>query len=268
MTMPPMLYGTAWKQDQTARLVMQALQAGFQGIDTACQPKHYNEAQVGEGIVSSGVARENIFIQTKFTPIAGQDPKRVPYDPSLPLDAQVAMSFKVSQNNLHVKTIDSYLLHSSMMPMQALMQIWRAMEKISDEGGAKQIGLSNCYDIQVLKRLYDEARVKPSVVQNRFYDESGYDVEIRKFCKENTIAYQSFWSLTANPHVLNSSQLNRAAQKYAKSNEQIFYRFLIQIGITPLNGTTSLQHMNEDVDIFDFSLDSSEVDEISLLLRV
>ena len=71
---PYLLYGTAWKKDDTASLVSQALHAGFRFIDTACQPKHYNEAGVGLGIKtaidSMGLSREDIFVQTKFTSLS------------------------------------------------------------------------------------------------------------------------------------------------------------------------------------------------------
>jgi diketogulonate reductase-like aldo/keto reductase len=76
------------------------------------------------------------------------------------------------------------------------------MEEIHDRGGARSLGISNTYDIRVLRQLFSEARVKPTVLQNRFYADSGYDEEIRQFCAENGIAYQSFWTLTANPHIL------------------------------------------------------------------
>jgi diketogulonate reductase-like aldo/keto reductase len=255
-----MIYGTAWKESRTAELVSRALRQGFRAIDTACQPKHYNEAQVGEGIIDSGIARDALFIQTKFSPIEAQDPNTIPYEPTLPLDKQVAMSCEVSLNNLHVSVIDSYLLHSTMMPMKPLMQIWRAMEALVDEGKVGQIGVSNCYDIKLLQRLYEEARIKPTVVQNRFYNQSGYDVEIRAFCKTMTMQYQSFWSLTANAPIIMHDQTRMLAQKYAKTPVQIYYRFLIQLGITPLNGTTSLEHMQEDLEVFNFELEASEVE--------
>ena len=78
--MPSMIYGTAWKKDQTARLLLEALKAGFKGIDTACQPKHYCEALVGDALNLSGIDRSELYIQTKFTPLAGQDPSAIPYD--------------------------------------------------------------------------------------------------------------------------------------------------------------------------------------------
>lgn len=79
VAMPRMLYGTAWKAERTADLVATALRAGFRGIDTACQPKHYQEKGVGDAIaavaaakdVSPPVTREDLFLQTKYTPIRG-----------------------------------------------------------------------------------------------------------------------------------------------------------------------------------------------------
>ena len=83
VAMPCLLYGTAWKKDKTADLVTRAVKYGFRGIDTACQPKHYNEAGVGEAIqrlTSEGITRKDLYIQTKFTPLNGQDPLNIPYD--------------------------------------------------------------------------------------------------------------------------------------------------------------------------------------------
>lgn len=80
-TIPSIFYGTAWKKERTAQLVQLALKSGFRAIDTACQPKHYQEAGVGEGILRSGIPRDQIFLQTKFTPVDGQDPNKIPYDP-------------------------------------------------------------------------------------------------------------------------------------------------------------------------------------------
>ena len=85
---PRFFYGTAWKEDETARLTALALGQGFRGIDTANQRKHYHEAGVGRGIrdaVESGlVGRDDLFLQTKFTFRRGQD-HRLPYDSKAPM---------------------------------------------------------------------------------------------------------------------------------------------------------------------------------------
>jgi diketogulonate reductase-like aldo/keto reductase len=72
--MPWLIYGTAWKKERTADLVVQAIQAGFRGIDTACQPKHYDEPLVGAALLRLNelqIERESLFVQTKFTPLDG-----------------------------------------------------------------------------------------------------------------------------------------------------------------------------------------------------
>ncbi len=268
--MPRLIYGTAWKKERTAELVVKAVQAGFRAVDTACQPRHYNEAGVGEALMilrGQGIKREELYLQTKFTPLSGQDPDTLPYDKEAPLAEQVAQSFSVSQKNLQSDYVDALVLHTPLFPFSQLLGVWRAMETIRKNGGARQLGISNCYDLAVLKRLYGEAEVKPAIVQNRFYDESGYDKALRRWCDKEGIIYQSFWSLTANPHLLGNEAVFRLARKYRKSEAQIFYAFLNALGIVPLDGTTSQAHMAEDLEIFSFELLPDEVRSIEALLQ-
>jgi len=265
-TMPPILYGTAWKKDQTAKYVLEALEAGFRGIDTACQPKHYNEPLVGNAVERSGIAREQLYIQTKFTPLTGQDPDNIPYDKDALLYQQVEQSFAASQKNLKTDYVDALILHSPLASFDSLMQVWNAMQMIYSSGGAKALGISNCYDLSTLQRLYNEAQIKPSIVQNRFYAQSGYDRELRAWCLEHGITYQSFWSLTANPHILESSTVMALATKYGVSAAQIFFAYLMSQGITPLSGTTSLQHMRDDLEAAQITLGAEEIEKVSALL--
>jgi diketogulonate reductase-like aldo/keto reductase len=267
--MPGIIYGTAWKKDRTADLVVKAIHAGFRGIDTACQPRHYSEPLVGTAIhrlKGHGIEREALFLQTKFTPLSGQDPKQVPYDRNSPVERQVAQSFEASKKNLQTEYVDSLILHSPMAPHALLMKAWNAMEKIQTTGGARQLGISNCYDIEVIRSLYADANVKPAVVQNRFYRESGYDLDLRHWCSSHGVIYQSFWTLTANPHILASNTVRTIAEKYHKTEAQIFFRYLSHCGIVPLTGTSSEKHMKEDLGIFDFELSSEDLKNVSLLL--
>lgn len=267
--MPCIIYGTAWKKDRTADLVVKAIKYGFMGIDTACQPKHYNEAGVGEALdrlASDGIARESLFIQTKFTPLSGQDPHSIPYNKNDPLNQQVLQSFEVSKKNLGVSYVDSLVLHSPMENGERLMTVWEAMEHIYQHRGAKQLGISNCYDLEELKFLYENASVKPAVVQNRFYRQTDFDIGLRKWCQEKKIIYQSFWTLTANPDLLASAALRKIAHGFQKSEAQIFFRFLTQIGIVPLTGTCSDAHMKEDLEIFSFKIPQKEIQEIASLI--
>jgi diketogulonate reductase-like aldo/keto reductase len=265
---PKIIYGTAWKQARTAALVARAVTLGFRGVDTAGQPKHYHEPGVGDGLAScfgEGLSREAVYLQSKFTPVDGQDPGRMPYDPKANLSRQVEESFESSLNNLRTSYLDCLLLHSPLANEADSLEVWRAMEAIVDAGGAKQIGISNCYRLDVLERLHDRARIKPAVVQNRFYAATGYDHAIRAFCRHHSMCYQSFWTLTANPHSLAHETLVGLAQKYRRTPAQLFFRCLTQIDVTPLTGTTSDTHMREDLAIFEFELTADERDEVAAL---
>ncbi|HEY8159300.1 MAG TPA: aldo/keto reductase [Methylobacter sp.] len=267
--MPRIIYGTAWKKERTAALVEQAIGLGFRGIDTAGQPKHYNEPGVGDGMAAClhrGMDRSELYLQSKFTSLSGQDPMQIPYDPNAGLSEQVAQSFQTSLKNLQTTYLDCLVLHSPLASHPHTMEAWQAMEQIFHRGGAKQLGISNCYDPRQFKLLYQEAEVKPAVIQNRFYAETGYDRAIRDFCREHRIIYQSFWTLTANPTVLTHPALQMLSMKYQSSTAQIFFRYLSQIGIIPLTGTTSERHMREDLAIFDFELAADECEAVERLL--
>lgn len=267
--MPTIIYGTAWKKDQTAQLVSEAIRAGFRGIDTACQPKHYQESGVGEGIAAclrDGVARHEIFLQTKFTPVSGQDPANVPYDPRAALSEQVMQSLARSLVNLQTQYIDSLVLHSPLPDFSQTIEAWHALESCCESGRARRLGISNCYDLRTLRRLHEQAHIAPTVVQNRFHADSGYDREIRAFCRDNDIVYQSFWTLTANPHLLASRAVMAAAARTGRTPAQILFRYLSHEGVVPLTGTRSPTHMREDLAIVDFSLLQTERDAIAALL--
>ncbi|MBF0183061.1 MAG: aldo/keto reductase [Magnetococcales bacterium] len=267
--MPAMLYGTAWKKEMTSPLVEQALLQGFRGIDTACQPKHYHEAGVGEGIqaaVQQGIARSTLYLQTKFTSLNGQDPQSVPYDPQAPLATQVQQSIQVSLNNLHTDYLDCLLLHSPMPTVTETLQVWSVMEENVDKGDVLQLGISNCYNPSLLEYIWTSVRIKPAVVQNRFYAATQYDHLIRAFCTQHGLRYQSFWTLTANPDLLSHPLLARLSGAYQKSRAQVLFRYLTQIGVTPLTGTTSLRHMQEDLAVFSFSLSEQECAALTALL--
>ena len=127
------IYGTAWKKADTSRLVTLAIEQGFRAIDTACQPKHYNEVGVGEGIAAAlgaGLNRGDLFIQTKFTPVSGQDPANLPYDRDAALAVQVAQSFEASERHLQTDYVDSLILHSPLAHASQTLEAWRAMEAL------------------------------------------------------------------------------------------------------------------------------------------
>jgi len=258
---PRIIYGTAWKKTDTQRLVQMAIHKGFRGIDTACQPKHYDEAGVGAGVTAclhSGLTRGDLYLQTKFTTLSGQDPRQIPYNPSAALPEQVAQSFAASLRNLQTDYLDCLILHSPLPTAERTLAVWHALESLVDAGGVRQLGVSNCYTLADIEHLWHHSRIKPAVVQNRFHVETGYDREIRAFCSRQQIVYQSFWTLTANPHVLAHATVTALASTHKRTPPQILFRYLTQTGVVPLTGTRSETHMREDLSIFEFELTAEQ----------
>lgn len=267
--LPRLLYGTAWKKADTERLVSLALQEGFRGIDTACQPRHYDESGVGAGVataVSAALSRTDLYLQTKFTPLRGQDPARVPYDPRAPLAEQIAQSFAASLRNLRTDYIDCLVLHSPLATLRETLTAWEAMESLTTSSAVRQLGISNCYDPALLEALYRAVRIKPAVVQNRFYAETSYDREIRAFCRRERIIYQSFWTLTANPQILGDAAVVSIASRLERTPAQVLFRYLIECDVVPLTGTRSVEHMRDDLAVLDFELPPADRQAIGALL--
>lgn len=269
MNKPYLIYGTAWKKERTTELVLQAWRAGFRAFDTACQPKHYREDLVGEALrqlFRQGIQRSELYLQTKFTPLSGQDPQSVPYSVDATLSDQIAQSFQISLRHLHTDYLDALLLHSPLPTPDATIEAWHSLEKVHSNGGTRSIGISNCYDLHVLQNLHKLARVKPTVVQNRFYAKTGYDRELRQWCRENNIVYQSFWTLTANPDVLSHPDMQVLSRTLDKTPAQVLFRYLLQRDVTPLTGTTDENHMRQDLAIDSFTIDAQGMAVIDNLL--
>lgn len=306
VAMPSILYGTAWKKEDTGLFVRDAIMAGFTGIDTACQPRHYQEDLVGQGIVDAlkeineGEAAEgtsepqvrsrgDLFIQTKFTPPSGQDEQSTPYDRDAPIATQVEQSLNRSLHNLQTTYLNAWLLHSPYDRIEDTMEAYHAMENLSvmkplpkmgwlplemevnndpdliPQRRVLQLGVSNVYDVATFKRIYEGARqIKPTVIQNRFTKEQHYSPELRTFCLEKKIQYQTFWTLTGNRKDIFSTTTFREAFNIARRSDdpamkqmtetQFWFGYLISIGITPLAGPKNPQHMREDVDIIEKKL--------------
>jgi len=260
---PRFLYGTAWKEDATARLTGLALAAGFRGIDTANQRKHYHEAGVGAALKASAVPRAELFLQTKFTCRPGQD-DRLPYDPAAPIAEQVAQSFTSSLAHLGVDAIDSYVLHGPSRSDglgRPDWEAWRAMEALHATRRVIFLGVSNVTADQ-LRLLCEGARVKPRFVQNRCHAVRGWDRGVRAVCAAEGITYQGFSLLTANRQVLAHPDVLRIAERHGRSPAQVVFRFALDVGMLPLTGTTDAAHMRADLEVFDFALDADEVRRI------
>jgi diketogulonate reductase-like aldo/keto reductase len=267
---PRFLYGTAWKEDETQRLTELALQAGFRGIDTANQRRHYHESAVGQGIAAAlkrgHVKRDELFLQTKFTFRRGQD-HRLPYDPDAPIGVQVEQSLASSLEHLGTETIDSFVLHgptlrSGLAPGD--WEAWRAMETARDSGRVRLLGVSNV-SLDQLQLLCKQARIRPRFVQNRCYASTGWDRAVREFCHANAIIYQGFSLLTANREVLSRPEMKQIAARHGRNVCQVVFRFAFDVGMIPLTGTSDASHMRDDLAAFDFHLEPGEIQQIERL---
>lgn len=267
---PSILYGTAWKESNTQALTFQALSAGFKGIDTANQRKHYFEEGVGFGIQQflneSGKTRQDLFLQTKFTSAAGQD-YRKPYNEQDTFENQVKQSFVSSLEHLQTDYIDSFILHGPQYThglAEADWEIWEAMTNLFHARQVKWLGVSNI-NLNQLEALYKGVSVKPTFVQNRCFAAMMWDHEIRQFCISNGIIYQGFSLLTANQRYISNPIIQSLAQKYEISIPQLIFSFAQEIGILPLTGTTSLTHMHDDLSLKTIHLTADELCQIEFV---
>jgi len=249
---PDFLYGTAWKEERTAPLTELALRAGFRGIDTANQRKHYFEADVGHALAAAYRARvatrEQLFLQTKFTYQPGQD-HRLPYDPAASYSIQVAQSMASSLEHLGTDYVDSYVLHgpvSSYGWTPADAETWEAMIRERNAGRARFLGVSNVRR-QHLEQMEVTRAEMPSFVQNRCYARFGWDRDVRLFCRERNIVYQGFSLLTANPEVLRDRLVTFLGLELHATPAQIVFAFSLAVGMLPLTGTADSDHMKQDL---------------------
>ncbi len=266
---PSWMYVTACQKEATTQLVQQAVAAGFTAIDTANQLIHYQEALVGEALLTlaeQGITRESLFLQTKFTSVNGQD-HRTPYDVKADLTTQVKQSFDSSLVHLHTDYLDSYVLHGPYLRQglgAADWEVWAAIEGLYESGKTKMIGISNV-SAEQLAQLCAKAKHKPMMVQNRCYAALGWDKEVREICRTHGIVYQGFSLLTANRGVLVEPEVRAIATRLGAGIAQVVFRFAMQIGMLPLTGTTNPQHMKEDLQSDQFALTAEDIQLIETI---
>ena len=214
-------------------------------------------------LAGEGIGRDQLFLQTKFTPLDGQD-DRVPYDPRADLRTQVRQSFQSSLEHLKTDRIDSYLLHGP-YSFPGLgdedWEVWGAIEDLYRSGRVGMIGISNVNYLQ-LTVLIERARVMPMMVQNRCYANRGWDREVREVCRNNGIHYQGFSLLTANVPLLRHPPIATIARNLGVETPQVIFRFAMQAGMIPLTGTSDEQHMEQDLGVARIALSEEEVNFI------
>jgi diketogulonate reductase-like aldo/keto reductase len=267
---PRFLYGTAWKEDRTPALTELALRSGFRGIDTANQRRHYFEAGVGQGLAAAYraglVTRGDLFLQTKFTYQGGQD-HRLPYDPRADLSTQVAQSMASSLEHLGTDHVDSYVLHGPASGhgwSEEDAEVWAAMVKERGAGRTRLLGVSNV-SLRHLAQMVATGVDAPAFVQNRCFARFGWDRAVRAFCRERGIVYQGFSLLTANPEVLGHPMVAGIASRERATRAQVVFRFALAAGMLPLTGTSSAEHMQQDLASPTLTLSPDEVQAIESL---
>src|SRR5262249_48590194 len=132
-------------------------------------------------------------------------------------------------------------------------EAWQAMEDLAQSGKVKRLGVSNC-SLEQVQELYEGVKIKPRFLQNRCYARSQWDRRCREFCRSHDMIYQGCSLLPATPSALASRRVQDLAQKYRKTIPQVVFRFCLSIQMLPLTGTTSAQHLREDLDVEDFEL--------------
>ena len=247
-----------------------ALRAGFRGIDTANQRRHYFEQGVGEGLAAAYragvVTRADIFLQTKFTYQPGQD-HRLPYDPAAPFAVQVAQSMASSLGHLGTDYVDSLVLHGPLSGQgwtEADVEVWEAMKEERDAGRARLLGVSNV-SLRHLQQMADAHHEAPAFVQNRCYARFGWERKVREFCRHRNITYQGFSLLTANAEVLGHPLVTSLAARANATPAQIVFAFARAVGMLPLTGTTNAEHMKQDLASKAVPLSPDDVKQIESL---
>lgn len=199
--------------------------------------------------------RDTLFIQSKFTSPGGQDPRNCPYKLTLPLASMVKMS--VTTSLAHLDTyLDALLLHSPMETHAETLEAYRVLEDYVRLEKIWHLGVSNVA-LPELERLYEECQVKPAIVQNRFWPGNNWDVDVRRFCRDHGMVWQSFWTLSGNPQLLKSGVVQRVAIRVLEDSdkkEEALYLLVLALGrgwekgggVAILDGTTREVAMKSD----------------------
>jgi diketogulonate reductase-like aldo/keto reductase len=205
-------------------------------------------------------------LQTKFTYQRGQD-HRLPYDPQARLSAQVSQSLAGSFEHLGTDYVDSYVLHgpSSGYGWTADdAEVWEAMIRERNAGRTRFLGVSNV-SLQHLEEMAAAHTEAPAFVQNRCFARMGWDREVRLFCQRRNIFYQGFSLLTANVEVLQHPLVQGLAARANATPAQAVFSFARAVGMLPLTGASSAEHMKQDLESREVALSAEAVQTIETM---
>lgn len=188
-------------------------------------------------------------IQTKFSPPAAQG-ENPPYSLDASLPDKVHQSIRSSLDHFTIPGQEPYLdglvLHSPMGTMEDTMTVWNTLETYVPHQ-IRALGISNT-SLPILQAIHARAAVKPAVVQNRFHAETGFEAELRAYCRAENVVFQSFWTLSANPRLVRSASVRSVAEGAGVPPVAAYYALVLGLdGLVVLDGTTSEEHMRDDV---------------------
>lgn len=233
-------------EKEAEKAVSDALEAGYRMIDTAAS--YFNEKAVGDAIKNSGIPRDELFITTKLWV---QD---YGYDNTL-------RAFETSMKKLGLDVLDLYLMHK---PYGDYYGSWKALERLYREGRIRAIGVTSFWN-ERLADLFNMNEIKPAVNQvetNVWFQQwsSG------EFMAEHGIQHEAWGPFAeGNNDVFNTPLLQKIAKKHGKTAGQVMLRWLIQRNIVVIPKSVHKERMEENLNIFDFSLDADDMEQIRTL---
>lgn len=233
-------------KEECERCVLDALKVGYRLFDTA--QSYFNEEEVGNAIVKSGVSREEIFLTSKvWIDHYGYEECR--------------KSVLESLRKLKTDYIDLMLLHQ---PFSDYYGAYRALEDLYDEGKIKAIGISNFYPDRMVD-LASFTRIKPMINQIEIhpYHQQVFSKEWHDKYGVQLEAWAPFGEGRKNMFEL--SELKEIGDKYGKTVAQVILRWHLQRGIVVIPKSTHLERMKENFNVFDFELAQEDMDVISKL---
>ena len=243
----PQLGLGVWQVDPgiTARVVRDAIDVGFRMIDTA--EGYDNEAGVGEGIRTSGVPRDELFITSKLRNGGHQR------------DAALK-SFDATMKALRLEQLDMFLIHWPVPGQDQYVEAWQTLIELQQEGRIKSIGVSN-FNQDHLELIIAETGVAPVVNQIELHPYFT-QADKREFLKSKDIHIESYSPLGSGA-VLKDETIKKIGAAKGKSIAQIIVRWHIQQGNIVIPKTTHADRMQENFDVFDFELSADEMQAIT-----
>ncbi|MDW2884748.1 aldo/keto reductase [Exiguobacterium artemiae] len=251
LVMPQLGYGVFKVPEQEVyEAVREALRVGYRSIDTAMI--YENEAGVGRALKDSGIPREEIFLTTKVWN------KDQGYE-------QTLAAFETSLTKLGVDYVDLYLIHWPMPDEDLYMDTWRALEQLYRDGKTKAIGVSN-FHIPHLTRVLEEGTVVPAVNQIELHPFLSQEA-IREFCQKNGIVVEAWSPLMKGRDALTEPVITEIAARHGKTPAQVVLRWHLQHDIIAIPKSVTPSRIQENLDIFEFTLSPDDMRQIDQLNR-